>query len=132
MSVSTNPKDLLGEKKISITKLPPVAILHGSAAMVNGADKYGPYNWRENDVVSHIYIDAAMRHLMEWWEGEETASDSGVNHLGHAIACCAILLDAQANGNLIDDIPINKKKPIGWFSELLDNISASIKRKEKK
>jgi len=132
MSVSTNPKDLLGEKKISITKLPPVAILHGSAAMVNGADKYGPYNWRENDVVSHIYIDAAMRHLMEWWEGEETASDSGVNHLGHAIACCAILLDAQANGNLIDDRPINKKKPIGWFSELLDNISASIKRKEKK
>ena len=124
-----NPKDAIGEKKVSITKLPMVAVVHGAAAMTNGADKYGPFNWRENDVVAHIYIDAAMRHLMDWFEGEETADDSGVHHLGHAIACCAILLDAQANGNLIDDRPGSQKDP-GWFSELLDKVSKSIKRRD--
>lgn len=126
---TTNPKDKLGEKKVSITKIPPVAILHTAAAMVNGADKYGPYNWREKNVISHIYIDAAMRHLMSWWEGEEKAEDSGVHHLGHVMACCAILLDAQANNNLIDDRP-KTNKDVGWFSELLESVSKSIKRKQ--
>ena len=126
----TNPKDLVGAKKVSITKLPPIAILHGAAAMVNGADKYGPYNWREKNVIAHIYVDACMRHLMSWWEGEETADDSGVTHLGHAIACCGILLDAQANGNLIDDRP-SKPEKVGWFSKTLEKVSNGIKRKEK-
>lgn len=109
-ATTTNPKDLLGNKKVSITKLPMVAVIHGAHAMMNGADKYGPYNWRAKDVIASIYVDAALRHLIAWLEREEIAEDSGVHHLGHAIACCAILLDAQENGNLIDDRP-NSKTP---------------------
>lgn len=108
-ATTTNPKDLVGSRKVSVTKLPPVAVIHGSRAMMDGARKYGPYNWREKDVVAHIYLDAALRHLYAWFEGEELAQDSGVHHLGHAIACCAILLDAQTNGNLIDDRPITER-----------------------
>lgn len=100
-----NPKDLFGNKKVSITKFPLIALLHGSHAMMNGADKYGPYNWRDKAVIASIYVDAAFRHLMAWFEREEAAQDSGVHHLGHALACCAILLDAEATGNLIDDRP---------------------------
>lgn len=123
-----NPKDKIGEKKVSLTKFPAIALVHGASAMVNGADKYGPFNWRENDVVAHIYIDAAMRHLTAWFEGEETAEDSGVHHLGHALACCAILLDAQENGNLIDDRP-KSQKDTGWFTQAVERISKNIKRK---
>lgn len=101
-----NPKDLIGAKKISISKLPAIGILHGAHAMMNGADKYGPYNWRDKAVQASIYVDAAMRHLTSFFEGQEIATDSGVHHLGHAIACCAILLDAQATGHLIDDRPV--------------------------
>lgn len=100
-----NPKDLIGSKKVSITKFPMTALVHGAHAMMNGASKYGPYNWRDNAVVASIYVDAAMRHLASWFEGEEVAEDSGVHHLGHAMACCAILLDAQATGNLYNDRP---------------------------
>lgn len=74
--------------------------------MMNGAQKYGPYNWRGNAVISSIYVDALMRHAMAWFdEKEEVAEDSKVHHLGHVIACAAILLDAQATGNLVDDRP---------------------------
>lgn len=124
-NIGTNPKDLIGAQKVSISKLPMVAILHGSHAMMNGAAKYGPYNWRKNKVIAHIYIDAAIRHLGAWFDSrEELAKDSGVHHLGHAIACCAILLDAMETGNLVDDRPEN-----GEFSRVLENLSDAIKKR---
>lgn len=107
-ATGTNPKDLIGDTKVSISKFPVVGTIHGAHAMMDGARKYGPYNWRAKEVVAGIYIDAAMRHLMAWFEGEELATDSQVHHLGHAIACCAILLDAQETGNLVDDRPTKK------------------------
>jgi dATP/dGTP diphosphohydrolase len=100
-----NPKDLVSKRKVSLTKLPAVAHIYGGAAMMDGAGKYGAYNWRSKDVITSIYVDAAFRHLHAWFEGEENASDSGVHHLGHVIACCAILLDAQELGKLKDDRP---------------------------
>lgn len=105
-AATPNPKDLFGSEKVSISKLPFVAVVHGAHAMMDGAEKYGPYNWRDKPVIANIYVDALMRHVMSWFEGQETAGDSKVHHLGHAIACAAILLDAQETGNLIDNRPI--------------------------
>jgi hypothetical protein len=102
----TNPKDLLGTDKVPLSRIPAVSILHEGMAMGNGGDKYGPFNWRENKVQADIYIDAALRHILSWFDSrEEVAADSGVHHLGHAKACLGILLDAQATGNLIDNRP---------------------------
>ena len=110
-------------KKVSFTKFPPAALAHGATAMMNGATKYGPYNWRENPVVASIYIDACMRHLFAWFDGEEVASDSGVHHLGHAMACLAILLDAQETGNLVDDRPsVNQ----GAYNSLVNRLNEEI------
>jgi dATP/dGTP diphosphohydrolase, N-terminal len=119
-----NPKDLLGVKKISITKLPPVAVLHTAHALMDGAVKYGPYNWRDKAVVASIYVDACQRHLDAWFDGEEEAADSGVHHLGHAMACLAILLDAQETGNLIDDRPAAGR---GTFARVLERLNQKIK-----
>jgi len=105
-AISTNPKDILGAKKISLTKIPSTALLHEAQAMMNGADKYGSYNWRAKSVLASIYVDAALRHLLSWFEGQEVAEDSGVHHLGHARACLGILLDALETGNLVDDRPV--------------------------
>lgn len=73
--------------------------------MEDGAVKYGPYNWRQNKVICSIYIDAAMRHLQQFMDGEECASDSKKPHLGHALACLGIIVDAKETGNLVDDRP---------------------------
>lgn len=118
---TTNPKDLLGVKKVSLTKVPSVAVAHLAHAMMNGASKYGPYNWRDKEVQADIYVDAAMRHLWAWFEGEETAEDSLVHHLGHAMACCAILLDAQESGKLVDNRPICDDPEI--FSRVANRIA---------
>lgn len=115
MSYGENPKDRIGiTKPRMFSVIPPIARLELGAAMANGAEKYGAFNWRENSVVASIYLDALDRHLSAWMDGEEIAADSGVHHLGHAMACLAILLDAQAGGNLYDDRP-----PPGAFSRAL-------------
>jgi hypothetical protein len=76
---------------------------HEACALLDGDLKYGFRNWRRKNVRARIYIDAALRHLQAWAEGEEIAEDSGVHHLGHARACLGVLLDAQACGALCDD-----------------------------
>jgi hypothetical protein len=109
-----NPKTRFGLAKPSMAVVSPISLLHLMKAMMDGARKYGPFNWRQNSVSAGIYYSAAMRHLMAWFSGEDYAEDSGVHHLGHVMACCNIILDAQANGNLIDDRPRSEA-----FSELL-------------
>jgi hypothetical protein len=128
MTGGQNPKDLLGIKKVSISKFPAVAVLHGAHAMMNGADKYGPYNWRDKAVIASIYIDALIRHVLAWLEGEENATDSDAHHLGHALACAAILLDAQETGTLVDDRPNGRK----IASKVLNRINKKIERRQEK
>lgn len=122
MSEGTNPKDLLGIKKVpNLSVIPPASLIYEGMAMRNGAQKYGPYNWRKNKVVASIYVDACLRHIMGWWDGEDLAGDSKVHHLGHAKACLGILADAIETGNLVDDRP-----PQGCAARLLDELKEAI------
>lgn len=100
-----NPKTVFGLAKPAMSAVPPAALLHLMGAMAEGRRKYGHMNWRASAVSSTIYYDAAMRHLMAWFDGERVAADSGVHHLGHVMACCAIILDAESTAMLNDDRP---------------------------
>lgn len=100
-----NPKDALGAAKVDPSVVPPSAELHLATAMMDGAVKYGPFNWRDNPVQARVYYAAARRHLSQWLDGEDFDPISNVHHLAHAMACCAIVLDAYENGNLDDNRP---------------------------
>lgn len=100
-----NPKTAIGITKPGISAIPPIAILKLGEAMTDGKRKYGLTNWREKTVSASIYYDAAFRHLGSWYDGEDLASDSLVDHLAHTMACCAILIDAIIMGRLNDDRP---------------------------
>lgn len=100
---TTNPKDLMGDNKVSLDAVSPFATIEESLAMMDGEMKYGYRNWRDKDVRARVYINACKRHLDMWLEGQERASDSRVHHLGHARACLGIILDAQATEQLVDD-----------------------------
>ena len=114
--LGANPKDLLGIKKPQLNLVPASSIIYQALAMEDGAVKYGPYNWRETKVKASIYVAAAMRHLQAWYDsGEELASDSKKPHLGHAMACLGIIIDAKETGSLVDDRP-----PSGAASKLID------------
>lgn len=100
-----NPKSRFGALKPPLHLIPPSAKVELAAAFAEGAEKYGAFNWREKKVSTSVYKAAAERHLDAFWDGENLDPLSGVHHLGHAMACCALLLDAIATGNLIDDRP---------------------------
>lgn len=100
-----NPKTAVGITKPAMSAIPPTALVHLAHAMADGVRKYGRMNWREKKVSSTVYYDAAMRHMMAWYDGEDHAQDSGAHHLAHAMACLMILLDAREAGMLNDDRP---------------------------
>lgn len=101
-SKETNPKDLIGSGKLPLHLWPATATAMGCIAFLNGMLKYGRGNWRAVGVRASVYLDAQERHMKKWAEGEE-CDEEGVPHLASALACIAILVDAQAAGKMNDD-----------------------------
>lgn len=118
-----NPKTAMGAAKPDLSVIPPISLLHLALAMMNGDVKYGAFNYREKEVSSRVYVAAAMRHLLSYLDGEDFSADTvygafmfeedpvrnpqiaKTHHLGHVMACCAIVLDAEACGMLLDNRP---------------------------
>lgn len=117
-----NPKDRVGSDKLPLHLWPTTASAMGCVALLNGALKYGRSNWRAIGVRSSIYYDACSRHLAAWFEGED-ADEEGVPHLASALACLAIVVDAQAAGKLIDD----RQYP-GGHRRLIDSLTTQVAR----
>lgn len=105
-----NNKNRVAAGKPKLFSVPPVSFLALGAAMQNGADKYGLYNWRDSEVTASVFYDAMLRHLLDWREGQDHAPDSGIHHLAHLMAGAAIIIDAQAQGVFIDDRKGNPEK----------------------
>lgn len=103
MSDASNPKDAAGRAKLPLHLWPASATAYGSLGFLEGECKYGRNNFRGTSVAASVYVAAAMRHITAWFEGEENSADTGNPHLGNALACLAILVDAKVNGTLIDD-----------------------------
>lgn len=113
----TNPKDAIGSKKVGLSAVPAQVVMElGLALGCEGAPRYGRHNYRIAGVRASVYYDAAMRHLMAWWEGEDIDPDSGLPHTVKAMACMAVLRDAQINNKLSDDRPPLPRQ--GWVAEL--------------
>lgn len=106
-----NPKTAIGATKVPLHLVPPSAKHFLAEALANGAAKYGPYNWRDAAISVSVYKAAAERHMDAFWDGEDLASDSGVHHVAHAMACCALILDALSIGKLHDDRPTHGASP---------------------
>lgn len=100
-----NPKERLGRLKPDLSLIPQSVLVLEAMAMMQGAEKYGPYNWRSTKVQARTYIAAAQRHLAAWLDGEEVAEDSGIHHLAHARASLGVVMDAQLCGMMVDDRP---------------------------
>lgn len=103
---STNPKDKIGRTKPPMHLIPGPALVQEAAVLNHGAEKYGPYNWREHSVAATVYVSAALRHIHAWFDRQSFDPESGLSHIAHIRACMGILLDAEASGKLVDDRPL--------------------------
>lgn len=101
--IDTNPKKQFGDKSIPLSLWPALASAYGALGLYNGKLKYGANNFKATPVEASVYISAAKRHLEAWAEGEEFDPADGVPNLGGVLANIAILLEARAQGTLIDD-----------------------------
>lgn len=111
-----NPKDMIGVKKVALSAIPMRVLWRVGLGMMEGALKYGRYNFRAVGVRASVYYDATMRHLNAWWEGEDLDPDSaGLNHIDKAITSLFVLRDAMLANNWTDDRP--PRAPVD-FNEL--------------
>lgn len=105
----TNPKDAIGSNKWAMSMVPMRVLANVSLAFLEGAIKYGRHNYRIAGVRSSVYVDAAIRHIFRYWEGEDLDADapagSGLHHIDKAIASLIVLRDAMLNDMLTDDRP---------------------------
>lgn len=76
--------------------IPTKALIDEALAFEDGRKKYGQWNYKKGMDWMRI-VDAALRHITAFKDGEDFAQDSGVHHLGHARACLGMLLDYYHN-----------------------------------
>lgn len=124
-----NPKTAFGQAKPQLHAIPPIALLLLGQAMAEGERKYGGFNWREDKVSASVYYDAALRHLLSWWDGEDIDPDSGLPHPVKAMACLAIVLDAMHQDWLNDNRP-KVQGSAGEYIELCAGPRPGIQFKE--
>lgn len=86
-------------------------------ALGYGAKKYASYNYMKGFNYTRL-IDATMRHLYAYAAGEDTDPESGLNHLGHALATLAMLAYTQEHHKDLDDRP---PLPEVFIAEKLNN-----------
>lgn len=103
----------MGDRKIQLQLVPPSVKIAIANGLVEGAEKYGSWNWRDQPVQIMTYVGSLERHLASWVEGEEIDPDGmGKTHLEGAICSLAIIIDAISCGSAIDDRPTVKDQSV--------------------
>lgn len=121
-STNFNPKDVIGSDKVPLSLVPATSLTYQSLGHLEGHLKYGLVNWREHGVRTSIYLDACYRHLAKFQNGEWEDPTTRVPHLGSALACIGIIVDAYECGKLVDDRP--KSAPV---AALIDRFSEKVR-----
>jgi hypothetical protein len=80
-----------GRKLAQVSTLDPRSLLVLAEVSGWGAGKYSPHNFLRGYDWS-LAFDAALRHLLAFWSGEDDDPESGLPHLGHAAWHCLALL----------------------------------------
>jgi len=117
----TNPKDMMGVMKAPMSTVSAPVMAEVGVAMLEGALKYGRHNYRAVGVRASVYYDATMRHLMDWWEGQDIDPDSGMSHITKAITSLVVLRDSMIQGNWSDDRPPHSPE---FYVELNQKVAA--------
>lgn len=123
----TNPKDAIGTAKVPMISVVPQRVLAEVAlGLMEGARKYARHNYRIAGVRASVYVDAAARHLAQFWEGQDVDPDSGLSHVTKAIASLVVLRDSMLHGNWTDDRPPRCDE--SWIADCNAHAEALIAR----
>lgn len=77
-----------GKPQLSLN--PAEGLVLMARALQYGAGKYARGNFRKGMKHTRL-LDACLRHLAAYCDGEDNDPESGVSHIGHALANLAML-----------------------------------------
>lgn len=102
---NVNPKDALAANKWPIHVVPDSLSVYATMSFLEGALKYGQFNWRAKPVHMSIYMAALDRHRKALNGGQWADPKTHVPHVSSMLACAGIIGDARLCGTLIMDRP---------------------------
>ncbi len=88
--------------KPQLSLIPYSALEQEAKVMGFGAKKYSRHNYKKGFDYSRL-IDAALRHVSQFNDGEDTDPESGESHLAHARCCLGMLIECIRLGTAKDD-----------------------------
>jgi hypothetical protein len=91
--------------KCPLGDVPWAGVRAMSMAQAFGRDKYGDINDFRKGMEVRRNASCAIRHISDFLEREDFDPESGVHHLGHAMARLAFILQNLKDGTGVDDRP---------------------------
>ena len=88
--------------KFPLGLIPRYPLEQVAAVLGFGEVKYGRHNWRKGILVQRN-LNAALRHVVAYNEGEDLDPESGLSHLAHAICCLMFALETAKVRPDLDD-----------------------------
>lgn len=96
-------KDALNNpNKPTLSLIPKEALFEVGKALNYGAGHYGAHNWRKGLPVS-VLLDAALRHIVQFADGEKYDQESKSHHLASAIANLSFAIWTEQHKPEMDD-----------------------------
>ena len=95
-----------GQKNVRLHGIPWEGLSELGRVYAFGEQKYDDYNFSKGYNWSLSY-DALQRHLGEFWNGQDSDSESSLHHLAHAAWHCFTLLFFSITERGRDDRPNN-------------------------
>ena len=88
--------------KPPISLISTKALIEEAKVMAYGEKKYGRDTWRGGFAYSRL-LDAALRHILAYNDGEDKDAETGISHLAHARCCLGFLLEQEVTHKELDD-----------------------------
>lgn len=86
--------------KPRMSLIPPKAILEVAKVLTYGSKKYSAENWRKVPEAHQRYLDAALRHINQYHQGQIIDNETGINHLAHAICSLLFIVELDTSDEL--------------------------------
>jgi len=88
--------------KAPLGLIPRSALIEEAHVLAYGAEKYDLHNWRKGMKWTRL-IDAVLRHVIAFADGEDFDQESGLHHLAHARASCGFLIEYMESHPELDN-----------------------------
>lgn len=94
-------------EKPDLSLLPKDALFEIAQVLMMGEKKYGRYNW-QNSIEINRLLAAAMRHILQFNDGEDNDPESGRSHLAHGACNLMFAIWMMKHRPDVD----NRRKPV--------------------